>query len=280
MNRRTTTSIACGIGLLTTLILLATSVPWFAGVTRESGTSLLQAATNKWVLFPQRAPVPSTNKRRSTTTQAALLPTVLPVLDRAAITPAHRALAQTVLTTLPPSCRTHLQSFYVIYDNARQRGLGGKTTIILDGSVSDAEFIGLLIHECGHVTHSNLTGTSSTGDSDFIDGKDPFYTDSTIVDFFRISWNTESILKQSTHAEDFVSGYAKTNAFEDFAETFTAYVLHRSLLQTRALTNTAIAAKLSWMEENLPLPENTLAHSTYVVGRTIPWDMTKLPMTL
>jgi hypothetical protein len=76
-----------------------------------------------------------------------------------------------------------------------------------------------------------------------------------------------------------MSGYAQTDAFEDFAETFTAYVLHRDAFEQRAKSNAAINAKLQWMKTNLPISANALGTSQYVWNGKIPWDATKLAFT-
>jgi hypothetical protein len=205
---------------------------------------------------------------------------LLPVVENPDITPAHQKIADTVLRTLPSGCRDHLRNFYVQYNNPKNRGLGGKTTIILAGNVSDEEFAGLLIHECGHVIHSNMPGSPLAGKSTFVDGADPFYTDSPMVEFFAISWTEADLLKRDAKKTDFVSGYAMSDAFEDFAETFAMYILHRDAFEVRAKTNTAMAAKLEWMKTNLPMNENSLGTSRYVWEKTVPWDVTKLPFTL
>jgi hypothetical protein len=173
-----------------------------------------------------------------------------------------------------------LQNYYIRYEGAAQRGLGGKTTIILDGSVPDAEFVGLLAHECGHVTHGNMLGTPGTGQSGFKDGQDVFYANAPAASFFAISWMNESIMKKGALPDDFVSGYARSDVFEDFAETFAAYVLHRDMLRERAEKNVAIASKLAWMETWLPLQENLLGKSAYAWDGNVPWDVTRLPFAL
>jgi len=232
-------------------------------------------------------PVSSSQKRKraylAATTSAIAKPAkqiFLPAVVQTDITPHHQQLADSVLRTLPSGCRDHLRNFYVQYVNAKNRGLGGKTTIIITGNVPDEEFAGLLTHECGHVIHSNLTGTQRSGATNFRDGKDTFYADSPLVSFFSISWTEADVLRAKAKKADFVSGYAESNAFEDFAEAFTMYVLHRDAFEARAKTNIAIAAKLEWMKTNLPLPTDIMGVSRYRWDKTVPWDVTKLPYTL
>ena len=44
--------------------------------------------------------------------------------------------------------------------------------------------------------------------------------------FYNISWDWDKVIKSWQIWSDFVSGYAMTNKYEDFAETFTYYILH------------------------------------------------------
>jgi len=213
---------------------------------------------------------------QSSSSSASSAP-ALPFLTQPTLTPKHKEIATATFMALPAGCRDNIRTFSVIYKDAKYRGLGGKSTIILDGSVSDTEFVALLIHECGHVISGNLTGTSVSGESDFRDGKDVFYKDAPTLSFFAVTWENERTTKEGTKDQDFVSGYAKTDIFEDFAETFAAYVLQRPYLRERAKTNDAIARKLAWMERNLPLSEQAIGTTTYAGAKTVPWDVTKLP---
>ncbi len=206
--------------------------------------------------------------------------TLLAIVDQPTIEEDDKLLADRTLKALPSLCRDNLKNFYIRYDEAAQRGLGGKTTIIVKGTVADEELLSLLVHECGHVIHGNLTGTPRTGLSGFMDGLDVFFRDSAAARFFAISWETERVRRDKATINDFASGYALSDAFEDFAESFAAFVLHRDMLSELANTNAAIAAKLRWMETYLPMEENILGTDAYVWKGEVPWDITKLPIQL
>lgn len=233
------------------------------------------------------APTTIKRKRPIVRQAAALLPsaptvarTLLAVVDQPDIKEHHRILADRLLRTLPSLCRDNLKNFYVQYDPKKQRGLGGKTTIMVDGTAGDAEFLSLITHECGHVMHGNLLGNSRTGQSAFHDGSDTFAADSAAAAFFSISWTSERILKAEAVSKDFASGYAASDAFEDFAETFTLYVMHRNAFREQAKHSTAMARKLQWMEIFAQVPENSLGFSGYSWSGTVPWDATRLSLTL
>ncbi len=220
----------------------------------------------KVAVAPKTAPAPKS--------AAALLA----VVNQEDIHLNQRILADAILRLLPSNCKNDLQNFYVRYDNPERRGLGGKSTIILDGNVPDTEFLGLLTHECGHILHSNLPGTQASGESAYRDGSQAFYNDSPIVAFFRISWSTEKTKRKGTNAKDFVSGYASSDAFEDIAETYAFYILHKQAFAERAAENDAMRQKLEWMETYFPVSIAS-AQSQYEWNGSVPWDITRLPFT-
>jgi hypothetical protein len=200
--------------------------------------------------------------------------TLIPVVDQADILPTHRVLADNVLRSIDARCRTTLKNFYVRYDHPQERGLGGGGTIIITGNVSDDEFRALLIHECGHVIDTGaMNGTEQAGLSSFVDGKDPVYIDDPSVSFYAISWLNATQRKATSSDNDFVSGYAAWNPFEDFAETFAYYVLQRDAFSVRAHTNAALNAKYVWMQAHIS--PTIVAAGQSDASRQ--WDVTKLP---
>lgn len=205
---------------------------------------------------------------------------LLPIVNQPDILPHHQTLADRVLRHTPSLCRRALRNFYVRYGQSDRRGYGGKTTIVLDGNVPDTEFVSLLVHECGHVIHANLAGRADSGPSGFRDGAQIFHAGAPVLRFFRISWERENVLLPGAQPADFASGYARTDAFEDFAEFLVAYILHTDLLAERAQGNSVIAAKLAWMETELPLSGDPLALDRASWDNRVPWDMTKLPLQL
>lgn len=205
---------------------------------------------------------------------------LLEIVHQPGIREHHQILADRALRILPDRCRQNLLHFSVRYTPLDRRGFAGKTTIILDGTTSDAEFIALLVHECGHVIHANMAGTPESGKSRFRDGEQIFFTDAPVARFFAFSWENERALRTDARGTDFASGYGQSDAFEDFAEFFTTYVLHRSVLEVRAAKNDIVAAKLRWMERELPLAGGgtLLARSSAAWNGTVPWDATKLQL--
>lgn len=207
---------------------------------------------------------------------------LLAVVSHDDIIASQQVIADNTLRSLPPQCRDNLRSFYVNYDpNPKNRGLGGADTIIIAGKVPDNEFRALLIHECGHVTDlGGFRGTPSGGGTEFFDGNEPIYNNDPSVAFYRVSWDDSTSRKQTATKADFVSGYAMSDPFEDFAESYAYYILQKKDFARIAKKNKALAAKYAWFEQNLSsVMPATVAMGKNVRGSKEPWDVTKLPYT-
>ena len=138
-----------------------------------------------------------------------------------------KSLVYQTLVSIPEEHREHLQHLTLYFADGR-RGLGGGSTIILRCSdVSDKELSSVLVHEMGHIVDTGLyTGSSWYGKSEFMDGSVPVYNDDLSLRFYRISWLDQDTLKEGAREASFVSTYAMTDPFEDFAETYNFYILH------------------------------------------------------
>lgn len=76
------------------------------------------------------------------------------------------------------------------------------------------EFLAVSIHEFWHFLDLYILEKKVTYDlSDY---------------FYNISWENTTNIKAWLEQKDFVSGYSMTNKYEDFAETFSYYILHNS----------------------------------------------------
>ncbi len=233
---------------------------------------------NKVSAQPAHTSAVSKPQPRKTVSKEAPL---LAIVDQPDISLIHRRIANDVLLSFPEACRNALKNFYVRYDNPKQRGLGGPKTIIITGNVGDDEFRALLIHELGHVFDLNenpkcMGGTAKSGASEFMDGTTPIYLDDPSVQFYRISWSDAKTKKPTVQPGDFASGYASSDAFEDFAESFAYFVLQRSAFEERAQTNTVMAAKLKWFTTYLFPNDLKIATGFHEWSGVTPWDITKL----
>ena len=207
--------------------------------------------------------------------------TLLPVVDQEDIKMEHRIMSDEVLRLMPKRCRDVLHNFYVRYDNPKNRGLAGKNTLIISGTVPRQEFRALLIHELGHVfdlsgEQACLSVTKESGYSTFRDGSELFYWNDPSVAFYQISWINEKTKRYQVKSEDFVTGYASWDPFEDFAESFAYFLLQNETFRKRALTNTAMAAKYKWFQTYLFPEDMHIATGKNSWNGIVPWDATKL----
>lgn len=190
-------------------------------------------------------------------------------------------LADSVLRSMPEQCVQSLKSLYVRYGDDAPRGLAGKDNIIVKGDVPDLEFRALLTHEFAHTVDLGcIEGSPESGPSEYLDGNDIMWNDDLSVLFYRLSWTTSTVAKTDSRPEDFVSGYAAADAFEDFAEAFTYYVYQREAFVERAKSNPIIAQKLRWMETHAFPRSLPIAKGKSSWDGTVPWDTTILPYTL
>lgn len=204
---------------------------------------------------------------------------MIAAITQSEATTAHKELFNEALYALPADCRNTLKNLYVRYEKQASRGLAGKSIMILDGTIkSTAELRALFIHESAHNWDLGcLKGTADAGKSTFSDGSEVIYNNDPSLGFYKISWLTGSVQRSTANPEDFVSGYASYDVFEDFAESFAYFVLHNDQFAARAETNDALAKKYAFIRDTLfngTVP--TLATSIEKLDGKVPWDITKL----
>lgn len=174
--------------------------------------------------------------------------------------------------------RTHVESPFfksritplsVLIDGNRTepRGqLSGNTLILASNIPPDFESLKVLVHEIAHVIdiHALIPGTFS---------KDPSRR------FYTLSWESRSIKKKGAKLVDFVSGYALTNQYEDFAESFTFYVFHNDEFRRRAKASEVLALKYAFFRSEV-FSDDVFKYTNFAQAQlpSYVWDSTKLPV--
>ena len=156
--------------------------------------------------------------------------------------------------------------------DANQREPRGKMqwhTITISWHIQkEGEFLKLLIHEIGHyVDIYILVGTTFSPDAS--------------NGFYDISWIGTSIKKSNETLSSFVSGYAASNRYEDFAESFVFYIFHNREFADRAVRNDSLRQKYLFFSENI-FPTWVFVDTDFRIGK-IPsylWDTTKIPISV
>ncbi len=132
----------------------------------------------------------------------------------------------------------------------------------------DTEFIKLFIHELAHYIDIYAIIANRNG-YDISD------------DFYHISWQKPTIKRANQGTMDFVSGYAATNQYEDFAESFVFYIFHNSTFADRALRSESIRHKYIFLA-NYIFPHGYFQGTDFSIGRvpSYVWDTTKISYSL
>ena len=101
--------------------------------------------------------------------------------------------------------------------------------------MKEAESLSVTIHEFWHFLDLYILEKKVTKDiSDF---------------FYEISWINTTTLKPSMEQKDFVSGYSMTNKYEDFAESFTYYILHNNDFYEKSLLSETLKKKYDFFSD-------------------------------
>lgn len=69
--------------------------------------------------------------------------------------------------------------------------------------------------------------------------------------FTQISWQSDDVKKGDAQLSDFVSGYALTNSYEDFAESVTFFLLFQREFYERAQKSVLLMAKYVYIRDSL-----------------------------
>ncbi len=156
------------------------------------------------------------------------------------------------IIALPKEHSQNLQSLIVKNKYHKSRGLSNESKIILHTDLIDdsKELSAVFLHEMGHIVDLGYL-KGSHGRSYFKDRKKIVHKDDPSVDFYGISWRNSTLKKQATQRKDFVSGYATTNPFEDFAESYILYRLHGEKFRLFAKKSSQLQQKYDFLKNKV-----------------------------
>lgn len=161
-----------------------------------------------------------------------------------------KSLVYRTLQALPKPHTEFMKDLTLFFTPDGRRGLAGGNQIILRClNVEDFELSGVLTHEIGHLVDEKfLTGNKESGKSGFHDFGAPLYEDDQSVRFYRLSWVSHEKRRDESSPFDFVSGYAMSDPFEDFAETYLMYRFHGPEFRAIAEGNLVLQQKYNFMK--------------------------------
>jgi hypothetical protein len=198
--------------------------------------------------------------------------------DRLRLSFAKKQIRDTLLA-LPKWHTDALETLEVRNESNLSRGLSSAKKIILHTNSIDTtdELQGVFIHELGHIVDLGAIEGKNGSPTKFWDGKTPILSDDKSIKFYEISWISAKTRTSDSQRSDFVSGYAQTDCFEDFAESYLLYRLHGENFRALAQQSTLLQKKYDFMKtyvfENIEFgteKENTAIASIF--------DTTLLPI--
>lgn len=120
----------------------------------------------------------------------------------------------------------------LVLDSERREPRGqvtGNKLILSTVIPSNSEQLKVFVHELGHIV-------------DIFYLKKGFFSDPSDV-FYAISWESFNTKKKGQKITNFISGYALSNKYEDFAESFSFYVFHNEDFAKRAKKDSILQKK-------------------------------------
>jgi hypothetical protein len=163
-----------------------------------------------------------------------------------------KSILYQALQKLPKAHQQALKVLILKEEMGETRGLGGQNTIVLTmGNMSDEELIGVFMHEMGHVVDTGLLQGKGRSMSAFQDGQKPVLEDDPSTVFYQYSWKSTTEKKENATPLDFVTGYAMTDPFEDFAESYLSYVLHGNTFRSILSTSAVLTQKYNFLKEQI-----------------------------
>ena len=128
--------------------------------------------------------------------------------------------------------------------------------------VSDDELIRVYIHELAH--YIDIYSLKKTV---FIDPSQRFYD---------ISWNSTKTIRPGETLHDFVSGYAMSNKYEDFAESLSYYIFANEEMRNRAKSSYSLSQKYLFFQKNIfKSGEFQQTDFSLYPAKKYYWDITK-----
>lgn len=140
-----------------------------------------------------------------------------------------------------------LSLIQITNENGNRRGYANWDSVVINlwSVASYSEYLELLWHELGHIVDLwVVTWRSSKKHGSFTEfWKKKFAVDDPSLEYYMLSWKSETVRSSSSKKEDFCSWYGMSDPFEDFAECNNLYLNHNDLFRYLAKKNTTLKKK-------------------------------------
>jgi len=183
---------------------------------------------------------------------------------------------------IPNEQRSQLKSIKFLWYSDSQRGLGGNGSIHLKcNDISDDILTSVFVHEMGHIVDTGLyEGKAAAGLSAYNDPRATVFKNDPSIDFYSISWRDTAHVNRGSTAFDFVTRYAMSNPFEDFAESYNFYLLHGSQFKFMAKSNARLNRKYLYLRDRVFHGKEFSNNDYKLNAKKRTYDATILPFSL
>ncbi|MCF7846458.1 MAG: hypothetical protein K9L85_04460 [Candidatus Peribacteraceae bacterium] len=163
-----------------------------------------------------------------------------------------KSLIESTLAALANDLVASLDEMKLFFAERNPRGLSNSHLVELRcQDLDDDEVVSVLVHELGHIVDLGKLKGETLAPSGFVDGEAKIPADDPSIKFYRLSWRNETEKNFLSERRDFVSGYAMTDPFEDFAESFNFYVLHGEDFRAIKGESRILAAKYDFLKDKI-----------------------------
>ncbi len=165
-----------------------------------------------------------------------------------------------------PYFQSKVTPLNLVLDTERRepRGQVMGNKLILSTEISgDSEQLKVFVHELGHIV-------------DIFYLKTGFFADPSDI-FYEFSWESFNTKKKGQKIVNFVSGYALSNKYEDFAESFAFYVFHNEDFQKGAQKDAILRKKYDFFSSYV-FEKDAFVGTSFAIDKLRPynWDTTKI----
>jgi hypothetical protein len=157
------------------------------------------------------------------------------------------------LEKMPSSHVAALKDLEVRNQTHVSRGMANSKKIVIHSASigQSSELVGVFVHELGHIFDFGVQRGENGVKSSFFDGEKPIFADDPSVQFYQLSWQDTKARRGESRRVDFVSGYAMSNPFEDFAEHYLFYRLHGEKFRAAMESSRVLQSKYAFFREKV-----------------------------
>ncbi len=196
--------------------------------------------------------------------------------DRIELSKIKRSI-RTAILNLPKQHIQTLKSLEVKKEKNVSRGMANSNKIIIhsDSIDSNKEFISVFVHEMGHIVDLGFLVGKKGRVTKFKDGKNSILSDDKSLDFYNLTWIDSKTRKIGSKRADFVSGYAMSDVFEDFAESYLFYRIHGEKFRSATKNSLILEKKYNFLKNvifkkiEFQLEKQNLVSSNFVFDATL-----------